>query len=215
MWVKIGVRLASPEVEPRYWIILAEWAEGDFESGWGGVDGPPRHRRVEGGDDDQDQPMFVRVDELVENAETVGKRSQPRVWLYGYQSIDDVLVGDAARAQRLGVAFVVSGFPEADGEVVLFRPLTTFEYRELKVQVVEGRTEIREEVAQDRGPLGVYDGESFYPVDILRWFTVKFTADKRTIEHERGINALLEVTGVETGSREFQMYPFERSGDHA
>lgn len=211
MWIEFGVRLMAQEVESRYWVAVMQRLAVEPVAGVRGslFKKPIETIELKRGFENEEKSVLVGVDEFIEDVEPVGLRAAARVRLYGYESVADVRVADRARAKGKGVALLVGGLLFTNRKIAFEGSFAVLEYRELKVEVVEGRPQVSEEVAEGSREIGVYDGNAVYPIDVLRRISIEFTPEHRSVSYDKSVSPCNEVAGVEAGSRELGVYPLE------
>jgi hypothetical protein len=202
MWVEVGVRLNSVEVEPRYWIALFQGGQGEYVLGLPNpprlVEGDPVHGRDK-------EPVFVGVDKFVQKSQRghLGPVRVHRAWLYGFNELEDVKVGDPLKADRLAIVSLVEPPLGADRELCLVCGDSVIELHELERQVVKGGAHVRQEITEYGRQIGVQNGKPIYPIDVLRGLTVKLT--NNTVGTRSQDRSLAQVTYVKTGSVQFRI----------
>jgi hypothetical protein len=217
--IEVRIRLRVPEIKPRYWRAVFERAE--IKPDIGGFpafgDAPPCLVRVERVHCHQQQAVLVDVDKSVEHMEGGVLREMTvlhsRVWLHGYDSINDVWVSNPVDCECPWLSFFIEGRIFKDGEVSVLTGGRSLKSCELAGEVIKGGTQIGQEVPEDQAPLGLYSGEPFYPVDLLRGFTITLSDETVGVRIERHAKFLLEIAGVEVRPVHFGIYARE-SGLH-
>jgi hypothetical protein len=177
--IEARIRFRVPEIKPRYWRVIFERAQLKPDMGRLPAFGnpPPGLIRVERIHRHQQQAMLVGVDEGLERVEngffeTMAVLLHSRVWLYGYQSVDDVLVRNPVDSRgRPWASLLVEGTVH-DGELRVLTGGRSLKFCELTGEVVKGSTQIGQEISEDQAPLGFYGGEPIYPIDLLRGFSI-------------------------------------------
>jgi hypothetical protein len=218
--IEARIRLRVPEIKPRYWRVIFERARLKPDIGrlpaFG--DAPPGLIEVERIHRHKQQPVLVDVDEGAENMENgfferMAVLLHSRVWLYGYQSVDDVLVRNPVDSRgQPWISVLVEGTVH-DRELCVLTGGRSLKFCELTGEVIKGGTQISQEVPEDQAPLGLYGGESFYPIDLLRGFAITLGDETVGVRIERHAKFLLEVAGVEVRPVHFGIYARE-SGLH-
>lgn len=215
--IKARIRLRVPEIEPRYWRAIFERAQLKPETGRLSSLGnsPPGLIRVERVHCHQQQAMLVDIDESPENVENgfserMAVPLHGRVWLYGYQSVDDMLVRNPPDLREPWLSLLIEGAVH-DGKLCVLTGGRSLKFCKLAGEVINGGTRIGQEIPEDQAPLGRYGGKPFYPIDLLRGFSITLSDETVEIRIERHAKFLLEIAGVEVRAVHFGIHAREVS----
>lgn len=216
--IEARIRLRVPEIKPRYWRVIFERTV--IKPDFGGLpafgDTPPGPVWVERMHRHQQQAVLVDVDESVEHMEGGVLREMAvlhsRVWLYGYESIDDAWVRNPVDCERPWLSALIKGRLAEDGEVDVLTGGWSLKYCELAGEVIEGGAQIGQEVPENQAPLGLHCGKPFYPIDLLRGFTITLRDETVEARIERHAKFLLEIAGMEVRPVHFGIYARESGG---
>lgn len=207
MRVEIWGRIILPEVEPRYWVVIFERPGIDGHTWWRTVHTEPNAVDVQSAYKDEQQTVLVDVPELVDNPEMVevgvnhwGSRRNGDlgklgiVRLHSLNGIEDVPTGYArGQVGRCEGACFGEGYL-ANGEHRIFGGILAVELDQLKGNVLQGRPEIVQQVADDELQVDGEVRDALDPGAVLPALFIAFAKDEMvTVGFNDGADCRLQT----------------------